>query len=370
MAINSDIPVLRLNQHQIPLDALRLGSPFPFATTAFEKATVDFCKGWLRGDTSFSIQTSGSTGTPKEITHTRMQMLASAQATISHLQLQATDTALVCIPTSFVGGRMMLVRALALGMPIIALEPKGNPLGRALAAKVPIGFVALVPLQMEQCLEHTPEFLPKLASTRAIILGGAPVSSQLEKALMAVPCPVYHTYGMTETVSHIALRRLNGPGPEKAFALLPGIEAELDERNCLRIKGEVTQGQWIQTNDVVSWKTERSFVWLGRADLVINSGGVKIFTESAEAHISKVWKTTERFFLFGLPDNQLGERLVLVVEGLPWPLAKQEEYLARFVKILPKYHAPKEFIFIPNFKETPTGKIQRKATLNLTDKKH
>jgi len=134
----------------------------------------------------------------------------------------------------------------------------------------------------------------------------------------------------------------------------------------LRIRGKVTQGEWIQTNDVVRWETKESFVWLGRADLVINSGGVKIFTEAVEAAIGKVWNHAARFFLFGLPDNRLGERLVLIIEDTAWSQNQQEEYLARFVKSLPKYHVPKEFIFIPKFKETPTGKIQRKATVDLT----
>ncbi|MEL6534054.1 MAG: AMP-binding protein [Bacteroidota bacterium] len=366
MARKSDFPLLRLNQHQIPLDALRLGAPFPFATTPFEKNTVAFCQSWLRGDSTFSIHTSGSTGTPKSITHTRAQMLASAQATLAHLGLPNTALALVCIPTQFVGGRMMLVRALEAHLPILALEPQGNPLGRALAAGIQVGFTAMVPLQMEQFLAQSPELVPTLPPTCAILLGGAPVSPKLEQGMQQVPCPVYHTYGMTETVSHVALRRLNGPNQEEYFTLLPGIETELDARGCLRIRGAVTEGQWIQTNDVVRWEKDRSFVWLGRADLVINSGGVKIFTESVEAIIEKRWHQPSRFFLFGIPDNQLGERLVLVVEDEEWPQEKQDEMLARFVGSLPKYHVPKDFLFVPSFEETSTGKVRRQATVNQT----
>ena len=356
---------LVLNGHTFVLAELPSESPSTPELSDFERDTLDFCQQWLTGAPSFTIHTSGSTGKPKAITHTRQQMLASAQATVQYLGLVAGMRALVCIPTRYVGGRMMLVRSLETGMRIQALDPRGNPLGRLLAKDEPPHFVAMVPMQLQQFLEETPQLAEQLATTKAIILGGAPVSPTLQSALQVLPCPVFHTYGMTETVSHVALRRLNGPEPEEDFGLLPGIEADLDDRGCLRLRGEVSDQAWVTTNDLVTWTAPGRFRWLGRADNVVNSGGVKIFTEQIENQIEALWSGTARFFLYGLPHPKLGEQLTLVVEGNIWSTEEQQALLERLRQTLPPYQAPKVITFVPTFVETPTGKVMRKQTVQL-----
>ena len=332
--------------------------------SAFETHTLDFCRVWWQGKRTFSLFTSGSTGTPKKIEHTREQLIASAHATLSFLGLTANHTALVCLPTQYIGGRMMLVRGFESGMPLWILPPENNPLGHALERGWAVGFTALVPLQMERFLQATPHLVSKLADTQAIILGGAPISASLEERLQKVPCPMYSTYGMTETVSHVALRRLNGPERSEAYTLLPEIEAETDDRECLRLRGAVTQDTWIQTNDRIVWTGPRSFRWLGRADHVINSGGIKIQLEEIERRIAETWRKPERFFLWGMPHEQLGETLVCMVEGSPWPASDTTQLLQEWKEQLPTYQAPHRIMFVPTFKETPTGKISRAVTFD------
>ena len=361
---NNSRDSFQLNHRRVSLSNLHALE----GTTPFESDTISFLKAWLNGNASFSIQTSGSTGVPKTITHKRVQMEASATATIQALQLSSSHVALVCIPTRYVGGRMMLVRALLQEMPIIAMEPEGNPLARALQEDVPVGFCALVPLQMERFLDESFSVVDKLSSTQAVILGGAPVSPRLEQRLQEVPCPVYHTYGMTETVSHVALRSLNGPQRSEAFTLMPGIDAETDDRGCLRICGAVSNQEWVQTNDLIAWEGDRSFRWLGRADNVINTGGVKVFIETVERTIESLWpKKGQRFFLYGKADERLGQQVRLMVEGEPWRDSEQQGIISKLSDRLPPFHAPKSLTFVSAFVETPTGKINRKATVEIVE---
>lgn len=330
----------------------------------FEYHTLTFLNAWLAGEQEFTLQTSGSTGTPKSIAHTRQQMIASAQATLTYLQLPADTVAVTCIPTQFIGGRMMLVRAWLGGLPLRAITPQADALHVALQSGR-VGFIALVPQQLEHFLSHHAEELPLLRDTQAIILGGGPVSIPLEEQIIAIPCPVFHTYGMTETVSHIALKRLNGARRQRYFEALPGVTLATDAENRLRIKAPVTLGEWLQTNDVVLLHGESQFEWLGRADMVINTGGIKVNPETLEEKIISWWKTnerSERFFILGMPHDTLGEQLVLVIEGAPWSKAKQLETLAALKLHLPQYQNPKSLRFVSKFVETDSGKIKRTVT--------
>lgn len=344
------------------------------------RAALDFCQRWLGGQGEFIVHTSGSTGAPKPITLRREQMEASARATGEALGLRAGMAALACLPVRYIAGQMMLVRGLALGLALTVVEPAGDPLA-ALPDDVSFDFTAVVPLQLQALLDGPASYRARLDRMTAILVGGAPVSAALEQQVQAVAAPVWHTYGMTETATHIALRRLNGPDASPWFQPLPGIEIDVDDRNCLRLKGPMTLDRWLQTNDLVDLVPADAsrftphasrftphasrFRWLGRWDNVINSGGVKVQVEAVEAAVERAWLALglpeQRFFVAGLPDERLGEAVTLVVEGAALPAAAQAALLEAAARALPSHHAPRHVLTIPRFVETATGKIDRQG---------
>ena len=344
---------------------------WPIPQTAYEAEAQAFCRVWLSGQTAFTLHTSGSTGVPKPITLTRAQMRASAHLTGQTLGLQPGDAALVCLNIRYVAGIMMLVRGLKLGLRMTIIEPAGNPLATFDPTTNHFDFTAFVPLQLQTILETAPEKLPILNSMKAILIGGAATSPALEKALQIITAPVYATYGMTETVSHIALRRLNGPMSSDVFTALSGVVLGTDERGCLHITAAATNFECVQTNDVVQLTDPMQFRLLGRADRIINSGGVKIQPEQVEQAIQNVLsdsslspeKTSSRLFVAGLPDERLGQRVVVFLENQEIHSTLWASIQASVREQLGAYAVPKEFITVEKFMETPTGKVDQKATI-------
>lgn len=348
------------------------GKKYDFAAIK-QEVVVDhpafiFCHHWLNGQKRFMLQTSGSTGKPKPIEVFRWQMEASAKGTADALQLQHSDKALICINTTYIGGMMMLARTLILQMDALLIPADRSPLLRVSDDFQPT-FIALVPLQLSNSLQeaYARELLDKC---KAIIVGGAPVSRKLEKELQGIKAPVYSTYGMTETVSHIALRHLNGPEPSKKYQLIKGVEIGQDERGCLKVAGEVTRGKWLQTNDLVSIAANgKAFQWLGRADQVINSGGVKISITAVESMV-EAWQQEEgvswTVVALGIPDSLLGEKAVLaIVEEKPQAVSehKAKALMHYLHQNLPQYHAPKAYYWIDEIPQTPSQKTDRKALM-------
>jgi o-succinylbenzoate---CoA ligase len=331
----------------------------PTPNDAYFAEALTFCKAWASGQQTFERTTSGSTGTPKAIVLTRTQMQASAQATAAALGLASSMTAVVCLNISYIAGTMMLVRGMVIGMKIIVVQPTANPLAELPDTK--LDFVAFVPMQIQKLLTDNEQ--DRLNKFKSIIVGGAAVGAALEKQIYTLSVPVYATYGMTETVSHVALRKINENNLLPFYTLISGIEAGTDERQCLRIRGAVTNDEWVQTNDVVNFKNERMFELLGRADNIINSGGVKIQLEKIESVIEKIGLDV-RFFCWHKPDERLGQKLLLVVEGQP-----QKDILTHINEILKKnlkrYEIPKEVVFIEKFVETATNKINKPQTFEL-----
>jgi len=348
-------------------------------------AVREFAQAWRRGDDDFVVQTSGSTGAPKAITLRRRQLIASAHATGAALGLTAGMTALVCLPVRYIAGRMMLVRGLELDLDLVVVEPVADPLA-ALPTDLTIDFASFVPLQMQTLLDqalvaHNDSCFPDdtthafhyrrwLDALHAILVGGGPVAPGLETQIRQLAAPVYHTYGMTETATHVALRRLNGADAAPAFVPLPGIATGVDARGCLHLRGPMTNDVVIQTNDLVELQPDGAFVWIGRWDNVINSGGVKVHVESVEAAITtlaadqpELGLARRRCFVAGLPDARLGQAVTLVVEGAP--LSDDQEMQLRWAlsQSLPRHHAPRQIIYKSHFVTTPTGKIDRTASL-------
>lgn len=333
----------------------------------FEIGTLEFCSNWLNGQEYFELTTSGSTGTPKPIKIGRKQMEASAALTIEKFGLAPKDRLLICMDTAYIAGKMMLVRGLEGNMAMTVITPTSDPF-RDMVPETAFEFTALVPFQLKTILEGKEENKAILDRMKAIIIGGGAVNEALEAQLQQIKAPVYSTYAMTETVSHIALRKLNGQDKEKPYHTLPDVNIGLDARGCLTINAKVTNFETIVTNDLVTIVDENSFIWEGRIDNVINSGGIKIHTEQLENEVGKLLHDlaiNKRFFIAGLPDESLGEKVVLILEGEPLESKKRQELIGWFKKVLPAYHIPKGIYYLAKFIETKTGKIQRKKTLDV-----
>jgi O-succinylbenzoic acid--CoA ligase len=330
--------------------------------TDYERDTLRFCHDWVAGKSEFILHTSGSTGQPKPIALTRQQMQASARMTGKALALQAGDSALVCLNTRYIAGTMMLVRGMELGLTMTVIEPSGNPLLHV-ATDTAFDFTALVPMQIQNILTQTPEQLSVLQRMKAILVGGAPVSYTLEQQMQAIQAPIYSTYAMTETVSHVALRRLNGRERSDYFTILAGVRIGLDTRGCLWITAPSTNEQLVQTNDLAELIGTNSFRWLGRIDNIINSGGVKIQLEKIEQALDKALTQLSlscRSVAFGLPHPLWGEMLCVAFEHDSFSTELETTLKQQLGQWLSPYEIPKQFFYSPTFPETATEKIDRK----------
>ena len=333
---------------------------------AFQNA-LTFCELWNSGQESFTINTSGSTGTPKAIEITRTQMQASAKMTAAALGLSNGDNALVCLNTGYIAGKMMLVRGMVNDLNLYITEPSSNPLDN-LPKGLRIDFMAVVPLQLESIIEAGGFGIHKLNQMKAVIVGGGSVSSELAQIIKQLSCPVFETYGMTETVSHIALKRMNGADASDYFEVLNGVTIAQDDRGCLTINSILTNNETIITNDVVNVIEKNRFEWLGRADNVINTGGIKIHPERLENQVSVILHKQSvkcDLVLAGVPDSSLGEKVVLILEVEEIAVDRLENIKKSLKEFLPNHHAPKEIYCLEKFVYTDTGKVKRKETVNL-----
>jgi o-succinylbenzoate---CoA ligase len=343
--------------------------------SAYERRVLQFCQQWLSGQETFTLQTSGSTGQPKTILLTRTQMVTSAHWTGHALGLQPGDRALVCLSVAYIAGMMMLVRGFELGLHLTVIDPVSRPLA-AFAPARRFDFTAMVPLQLHETLHGNAYEGAILNDMQAVLIGGAPVSLALEEHSQRVQAPLYHTYGMTETVSHIALRRLNGPQRSERFMPFDEVRLGVDARGCLTITSALTRGEILYTNDLVEFHADGSFRWLGRIDNVINSGGVKVHIEQVERAI-EAWLmhsqggvyAERRFFVGPLAHPRLGHAVVAVIEGeldgreVAGAPAFTMALRTSLQQALTPYEIPRQVYFVPQLCETPTGKIDRGANL-------
>jgi len=316
----------------------------------YEKVFGYFLMEWLDPKDYIELNTSGSTGMPKTIRIKKQSMVNSAIATGDFFNLKPGDKALLCLPTDFIAGKMMLVRAMILGLELDVINPSATP---DFNRSKQYDFCAMIPMQLQNAVGY-------IDNIKNIIVGGAKPSPQLIESISQSPAHVYEAYGMTETVSHIALKKLNNfssndVGITKRFNLLPNIKITQDERGCLIIDAPHLSEERVVTNDMVKIYSEKQFNWIGRYDNVINTGGIKVFPEQIEDKIQD--KIPQRFFITSMPDDTLGEKVVLVLESDSNLIDK-----AAF-ESLEKYETPKEIFAVEQFAETASGKIQRKQTL-------
>lgn len=305
-----------------------------------------FLKEWFNEQPTVTVQTSGSTGVPEVIEVEKARMIQSACLTCSYFGLRHGDNTLLGLPLQCIGAKMLVVRCLVAGLNLHCVSPSTHPLRDLDTDFV---FVPLTPPQVWGCLE-IPEEEVRLRKIRHLLLGGMAVTVELQRRLADFPHGVWSGYGMTETLSHIALRRINGADTTDCYTPFAGIELALSEAGTLRIKAPVLCPDVLTTTDMAEILPNGSFRILGRADNVINSGGLKIQIEAVEDALGPY--LSDNFQLTALPDTNLGERLVLLVEKacFNW------EYKCSH---LPKYNQPKQIVMVPKLPLTDSGKPDR-----------
>ncbi|MCF6349631.1 MAG: AMP-binding protein [Flavobacteriaceae bacterium] len=316
-----------------------------------EVASYPFLEQWFTTKNYITVQTSGSTGKPKQLKILKKHMVNSAIATGNYFGLDKKTTALLCLSPNYIAGKMMLVRALVLGWQLDIVAPKSNPLDKK---KEHYDFCAMVPMQVLASLND-------LYKIKQLIVGGGAVSNNVLEKLQTLKTKVFATYGMTETVTHIAIKKLNHCDLKKSnFEILLDIKISKDKRGCLVIDAPKITSEQVITNDLVVLVGQKSFKWLGRFDHIINSGGIKILPEQVEEQLSKIMNI--QFFIASEKDEVLGEKVVLIVEGIEIENLKSK---IENLKSLSRFKKPKNIYYVNKFIRTSTAKIDRNKNIEL-----
>lgn len=315
-----------------------------------------FLSDWFESGPCMQVQTSGSTGQPKQMAVEKQRMVNSACLTCAALGLKAGDTALLCMDMKYIGAKMMVVRALVAGMKLLIRPATGHPMT---LIDRPVDFTAIIPLQLYNSLQTDSE-KTRLSECRNILVGGGAVDDNLCRLLQPLPCKVYSTYGMTETLSHIALRRLNGQQADGRYRPMEGVSLSLSQEQTLVIHAPAVCGQTLVTNDVAQLFPDGSFVILGRKDNTVNSGGIKIQIEADEAILRRYIKVP--FALTSAPDERLGEALVLLVQDDSCDLEHLKRLMSRELSV---YHRPRHIFAVGQVPLTGNGKIDRRACKDM-----
>jgi len=320
----------------------------------WESAIYRFILEWLSDEAYVLVQTSGSTGIPKVIHQPKERMINSSLMTAGYFGLNSDTNGLLCLPVSYIAGKMMVVRAFVTGMNLITVEPSSNPF---IQVHDKINFAAITPFQLVNSLGHLHE-----KEIDSVLVGGGEIPYYLEMLCHEVTSNIFATYGMTETSSHIAIRAVNGVQKSPFYETLKGVTISVDERSCLVIKALHLTSELLITNDVVSIKDPDHFEWIGRFDSVINSGGVKIFPEQVEKKLFPV--IPRRFFIAGLPDNMLGEKVALFIEGENLGQGQLSDLETIMRSLLTKFELPRQIVTLPAFDLSDAGKILKKVVVS------
>jgi O-succinylbenzoic acid--CoA ligase len=323
-----------------------------------------FCQQWLNGCQGFDAYTSGTTGNPKKIFISRTQALASVSLTKHALKLKREYTSLLCLDINTIAGKMMLVRSMVIGMDLLVVPLSSSPLN-VLDVNTNFDFIALSPMQLENSINDASS-RSKIEQAQLVLVGGAAIHQKMMNQIQDVQTAIYHSYGMTETVSHVALKLLNTKARMDFYKALDGVHINVDCRSCLTINAAVTNYETIITNDLVKLHNSREFEVIGRADFVVNSGGVKISPEEIEHILSPYIQYP--FFVCGIAHESLGQELVLVIEWAHKYSFSEPNLLAQCKLICPKYKNPKKIIFASSFVYSASNKLNRLASIkNLID---
>ncbi len=336
----------------------RLVEQLTHSVVGIQQEVGHFLTEWFSPEPTITVHTSGSTGKAKEIKLQKKHVLNSAKMTGEFFGLQAGQTALLCISPKYIGGKMMIIRALLHRMKLVITEPTATPLSE-LTQK--IDFAALVPLQIYETLNQ-PNGIECLEKIKDLIVGGGTIPRQLEQRLQTIKSNLYATYGMTETISHIALRKLNGHYHSEWYQALAGINISLNKHGCLQIDAPEIAEHLVSTTDIalINPSNAKEFKILGRADNIINTGGIKVNPEEIEEQLNHL--ILQPYFIGSKPDEKFENRLILLIEG---EIGTQDLLtLQNFIQQhLPPAQRPKEIIQLNAFVRTETGKIQRQETV-------
>ena len=329
-----------------------------------------FIDEWNNDSAYVEVKTSGSTGEPKRMLVEKRRMLNSARITCDFLGLKPGDTALLCMSTDYIAGKMMVVRSIERGLKLIEVPPCGHPLDiKHLTLNIKhsqfsifnfqFDFAAMVPMQVYNSLQ-VPEEKERLMAIRHLIIGGGAIDEAMEAELRTFPHAVWSTYGMTETLSHIALRRISGPEASEWYMPFPTVKLSTTDEGCLVIDAPEVCAQPLTTNDIVELKSDGRFRIRGRKDNVICSGGIKIQIEEVEQILKKYMRVP--YIISKRKDEKFGEIVVLLTEG------DTAEAQTICEQVLPKYHQPKVYLHVNQIPLTETGKPARKRAEELAKK--
>ena len=332
----------------------------------------DFLSEWNNGSDRVLVHTSGSTGKPKPMMVEKKRMLNSARITCDFLGLKPGDSALLCMSLDYIAGKMVVVRSIERHLHLISVSPSGHPLKDI---NEEITFAAMVPMQVYNTLQ-VPEERERLTHIRHLIIGGGAIDASLEKELQALPgnIAIWSTYGMTETLSHIALRRINGAEASEWYQPFDSVKISQTDEGCLVIDAPLVCAETLVTNDIVEIesyiynKVEKTrFRIKGRKDNVICSGGIKIQIEEVEALLKPYLE--KPFMLAKKKDEKFGEIAVLLTEDED--LKKVEATIRRLLfgksddsnnsseSKSHKYWIPREYLHVDHLPLTETGKPKR-----------
>jgi len=317
----------------------------------WEREIFEFIINWFGESETINVKTSGSTGKPKDISLAKNHMLNSAKATINFLGLKPKSKILLCLPANYIAGKMMIVRWLINGLDLYYIKPGIAP---DLTTQQKFSLIALIPSMLSKYLKANNKNI--LENYENIILGGSAIDYNTEQGLLNLNNKIWHTYGMTETITHIALRRLNGRNKSLWFKCLDGVGINKSNDDTLIIDYPLIGVNKLHTNDLVHINMDGSFRILGRIDNVIISGGIKISAEEYEASLSDIIE--DQYFVLGQKDDTLGERLILFIETNRE--INKVEILKKIRQLIPRNKIPKEVVIVDKFDRTKSGKIIRR----------
>ena len=339
----------------------------------FKQDLIHFLSEWNNTEKKVLVHTSGSTGKPKPLWVEKEKMKASARLTCEFLHLQTGDSALLCMPLQYIAGKMVVVRSLVANLRLLLVAPCGHPL--ADLQEIP-SFAAMIPMQVYNSLQ-VPEEREKLKQIRHLIIGGGAIDAKLAEELKSFPQAVWSTYGMTETLSHIALRRLNGAKASDWYTPFKEVSIRLSDEGTLCIHAPQVCAEELITNDIAELNDKGEFRIIGRKDNIINSGGIKIQIEEVEKRLKEV--IPYPFMITSQPHPKFGEIVVLLVEETSQinnkKIADSPSEMNKFTfslqnectKNLPTYWIPKKIIVVSQLPMTQTGKPDR-ATARILAK--